>query len=260
MSTRPQRLAQRISSGESAEPILPLTHITDAYTFRDIVDNAEIQPNKCKVFNGETLIYTFYGRPAYKIPDADELPPEPVYLPVCLILRPPSGVSIKRVHALDTGALQHFRTIPGIHRKMMKEDFSLEPSLESAAKLVRLVYGDNKRYLNNEPVETLACGAFELELNALMTMARDTTSSNSPDERITTVEVQYTEPIPLKENCLAIILPGVFAEDAEVKRLTSGIELLRYDIVRRMAPSQYSSQIYDLAKSYLKRAKLLPDG
>ncbi len=96
---------------------------------------------------------------------------------------------------------------------MVKEDFALEPSLESAAKLVRLVYGDNKRYLNNEPVEALGYGALELELSALFAMARDTTSSNSPDERITTVEIQYENPISLKKNCLAIILPGIFAED-----------------------------------------------
>jgi hypothetical protein len=42
---------------------LPLTHVTDGYSFRDIMQSEALVPSPCAIF-GSDLVYLFYGRPA----------------------------------------------------------------------------------------------------------------------------------------------------------------------------------------------------
>jgi hypothetical protein len=58
-----KRLRDFIGNFTPAGELLPLMHITRAYSFDDILDGDTLEPQDCDVF-GEKLIYLFYGRPA----------------------------------------------------------------------------------------------------------------------------------------------------------------------------------------------------
>ena len=52
------RLRKHVSSHEPMNALLPLTHITRAYSFDEIVDGDQFDPTHCEVFK-EELIYFF---------------------------------------------------------------------------------------------------------------------------------------------------------------------------------------------------------
>src|ERR1044071_6887776 len=64
---------------------LPLVHTTDLYHFRDIRNSAELQPSDCEVYEGEKLLYFFYGRPSYRPHAQRETITAKALLPICLV-------------------------------------------------------------------------------------------------------------------------------------------------------------------------------
>lgn len=107
---------------------LPLTHVTDGYSFRDIMGNEALVPSPCRIF-GSDLVYLFYGRPAYR--SAAELESNGIdaYWPVCFVMEPGAAAAM-RIYPFDSGAFHHGRFSRLTHLKMIKEDFELDPDLQ----------------------------------------------------------------------------------------------------------------------------------
>jgi len=81
------RLRKLVAKAPPAEPQLPLVHSTDGYLFTNALFGWAREPQPCHVFDGEPLLYTFYGRPSFR-PNAGELATTmDHYLPVCLIFK-----------------------------------------------------------------------------------------------------------------------------------------------------------------------------
>ena len=80
MKTRFKNFVQAVPP---AQPLLPLTHLTDAYRFEKAHQTDELQPRDCKVF-GEPLLYLFYGRPSYRVHPDEQPSGLAHYLPVCV--------------------------------------------------------------------------------------------------------------------------------------------------------------------------------
>jgi hypothetical protein len=75
------------------------------------------------------------------------------------------------------------------------------------------------------------------------------------DDRRATIEVQLTDPIELKHEVEAVILPNVFLDVPEVRSVITGdwgAEPLTYE-TSLIPVSQYTSVIYERAREFLSR-------
>lgn len=120
---------------------LPLTHVTDAISLRDIVRDNEIRPRECRVFR-MPLLYLFSGRPAYRI-NPDE-PPNSLksYCPIAFILDPTIGVPIKQIYPFDTGAFAAKLYTDVLHASMRVDDFALDIDPKTPGRLIAFFFRD----------------------------------------------------------------------------------------------------------------------
>lgn len=135
----------------SSEHPLPLTHTTDAYDLRDILAGGSITPRPCPVFNRD-LIYTFYGRPAYRKNGNVQANNIAAYAPIILVLDPKCSEEGSMLFPFDSGAFRSEFYDDVRHHKMRVEDFGLHPSYERIGKLIGCFYGSNLAYFDQKPI------------------------------------------------------------------------------------------------------------
>jgi len=186
---------------------LPLVHTTRCEILPSIVASHELRSvTPCDVFQ-EYLIYFFYGRPAYRHTLGGEPGGNLDLCPVCFVFKPHTiGSAAKRIFACDSG---------GLHKGYFKDhlfppdrdEMLLDTTLDSARKLVPLVFGDNSRYYVGQAKPELppafAPGTPAARFHALLT---DTTAL-AADDRRSVIEVQMDSPVALDHNLLYLILP-----------------------------------------------------
>jgi hypothetical protein len=216
-----------------ALPILPLLHTTSADRFLgQIVSASELRTAKCGVYN-EDLLYTFYGRPAYK-PNAGTLNTSLAsFRPICFLLRPTALGNIKRVVPLDTGALDRGVFSRYVTRMMTKDRFELPNTIEGAAKFVKAFFDDNKRYYFGQIHPSPAFEPTDLLAEAYCAIVADKGTSEVDDRR-STIEVQFSDSISLNPaNVMAIVLPSAFLDTPPILNFVKnvcGAEAIEYDI------------------------------
>jgi hypothetical protein len=236
-----------------AEGELPLTHVTDGLGFRDILETGVLRPEPCPVFDGEPLLYLFYGRPAYRVNSQRLSSAIDAYAPVCLILRREALGAPTRVFPFDSGAFSGERFVQAMHRKMLLEDFALDPDLDTPLKLITLFFGDHDRYYRNVPLQQVAIPALSFEAlcyHILITSRHE----NAFDERISAIELQSTDSFDLSAAVEAVVLPDAFATDEVLQRLAAlQIAALPYDYIPRLRPESYTGGIYTIVRDYYRR-------
>src|SRR6266403_3124931 len=91
---------------------LPLVHTSRCEHLPGIASSNTLEPHPCTIFQ-ESLIYLFYGRPAYRSRVGIK-GGEPIALcPVCLVFKPRTiSRSLHRVFPCDTGAVATERFNP----------------------------------------------------------------------------------------------------------------------------------------------------
>src|ERR1043166_7996454 len=132
--------------------ILPLAHGTKAILLRDILGAGKIElPDEpCRTL-GERLIFTFYGRPSYRInPNIGGLK-RPASAPTYILLKPKAFESAYIAHPLDTGAFRLEVYAAPIHREINAVDFAFGASEDAIKKVVYYFFGSNDSYMVNVP-------------------------------------------------------------------------------------------------------------
>lgn len=202
-----------VQSQEPTEGTLPLTHITRAYDFEEILEEEALQPETCVEFK-EKLIYLFYGRPAYRAKQGcnGRLQYE---WPIVFVFRPERIETIKRVFPFDSGAFKRQLYAEFFPKNSKINDFEVPPSLESARKLVRIFFSSNHGYFYGE-VKTNLDLHRQYEAQGVAEMAM-LPGGEGRDERSSAIEIQTNKPITLKDALLAILLPQMFFDDPEIK-------------------------------------------
>src|ERR1700730_8150266 len=104
MSITTQRFASLVSRATGIGELLPLTHTTDAYAFRNIISTRQLEVSDCIVFR-EPVLYLFYGRPAYRRSSAGKATSLDAFSLVSFVLRSELLPSPKRLFPFDTGAM-----------------------------------------------------------------------------------------------------------------------------------------------------------
>jgi hypothetical protein len=256
MSPQKPSLAPAFGSFISAQPevdgTLPATHISDGFGFRAILDCGELRPEPCPVFDNEPLLYLFYGRPSYRVNSQVLASAIDAYAPVCFVLRPSSVDRPRRVFPFDSGAFHAERFSEAMHRKMMRDDFALEPGPSSPRQLISLFFGTNERYMRNEPLEAVTAPGLAFEVSSYHTLI-SSRHENVFDERISAVEIQIDEPLPLAGNVEAVVMPDRFAIPEVLASLdAAGAVPLLYDYVARLRPEAFTGNIYQLVRDYYR--------
>lgn len=186
---------------------LPLVHTTRCEILPHIVTSHELRSvTPCDVFH-EHLIYFFYGRPAYRHALGNEPSGNLDLCPVCFVFKPHTiGGAAKRVFACDSGGVHNGYFKDHLHPSD-RDEMQLDTTLESAQKLVPLLFGDNSSYFAGQAKTTLPAtftpGTPAARFHALLTDS----AAGAGDDRRSAIEVQMDSPVALDHHLLYVILP-----------------------------------------------------
>jgi hypothetical protein len=229
---------------------LPLVHTTRCEILTHIVASHELRSTTpCDVFD-EHLIYFFYGRPAYRSKGSQSGGNLLDFYPVCFVFKPHTiGSQAKRVFACDSG---------GVHNGYFKDhldssdrnEMELDTTLDSARKLVPLVFGNNERYFFGKAKADMPAAFVPntpaARFHALLT-------DNGPiaaDDRRSAIEVQIDSPVPLN-NLLYVVMPKDKLNESGVRETILQIwqaDPIGYDVYVGRQSDEYRTVICDILK------------
>lgn len=236
---------------------LPLTHVTDCIRLKSILDDGQLEPRLCPVF-GEKILYLFYARPSYRSSKAGKLH-NLNFAPVCFVI----DASAAKQHGpdevmpFDTGALSHGILSNDVHGDLSPFDFALEREVESAQKLSRLFFEDEKGYFaGRSRVNIPPYSPTEAEIVAYESLVRRSGNMES-DERGTSIEFQFKKPLPIDGKLIGIILPQEFLDDPTVlkKIKEKNITARPYMFIPDHSVKEFVGVFYTLAYELYGRKK-----
>lgn len=215
-SARLRKLLEKI---DPTERELPLIHITDSYNFIDILSPKKLLPQKCDVFS-ENLTYLFYGRPSYRTKHKGNKFIS-ANLPVVMIFHPGKlNEAIKRVFPFDTGAFSIGIYSDFFHKRSELEHFNLDPTVESARKIVAYFYRNNGEYFYGGTRKNVEIPPLHFEAEGIFELARTSAGAQAdgtfkPDLRSSSIEIQVEEEIDIHNALLGLIIPQIFLDAKE---------------------------------------------
>ena len=202
---------------------LNLTHVTTHATMLDICRMQSMAtPNDCPVYH-EKLIYTFYGRPAYRMRDNETSP-------TCLLFDSEIISNAVRMLPFDSGGFSYYG--PVMDAGWSKEDFELQISLGRIQELLACFWGDDTAYYDSKVTGELEFSPSYDKLNQYSRLI----SNKLPvsfDTRCSSPEAQLPSPLDVSVHLDAIVVPDSAIDD-ELKSLAIKLEAhlipYRFDI------------------------------
>ena len=222
---------------------LPLIH-TSRCEFLDAFTTAHsLEPRPCKIFK-ESLVYLFYGRPAYRSEHGSRYGESIALCPVCFVFKPRTvSLSLRRVLPCDSGAVDKPLFEPELHSSDLG-DLELDPVIESARRLVSMVFESNAKYFYGKvkagvgfPDGTLGKRYCDLLLRP---------GPTDYDNRKSAIEVQVAKTISLKNQLSFVVLPREFLEETSVKEAiykSWNCDAIDYPTFEGDAPRAYYSVV-----------------
>ncbi|SHM66468.1 hypothetical protein SAMN05518668_11624 [Sphingobium sp. YR657] len=252
---RPARIPRRdfadlVQTAASSTKPLPLTHMTDAYLFRSIMETETLEPVPCRVFENEPLLYFFYGRPAYRAAVQSQSNGLDAYAPICIVLKP-DAASPRRIYPFDSGAFHKRLFADFTHHRMEKEDFELGNSMEMPGRLINLFWKGEQSYYNNRNTSDFVPAHMAFEAQSYQELIRY--RAKGPfDDRASAIEIQAADEIALPDNIVAVIMPSDYMKGPIASRIEEmGGLALPYDHVSRGVPGENVGQIYNIVRELL---------
>jgi hypothetical protein len=217
-----------------------------------------LEPRECDVFKGEPLLYFFYGRPSYRANTNEGATALDHYLPVCLLFKNSSVTPIKRIFPFDSGGFHKELYADAFHKDMKLDDFGLEPDLDTPGRVISLFFETPEAYLRARSASSVTLDASELEAKGYLALISQRLS-NTMDNRVSGIELQFEGPLSIGGAVDAVILPDTLYSSPfiESKLAASKIEALPYPQVDRQRPSEYVTKIFDLCFEYYRRSGLM---
>jgi hypothetical protein len=253
-----RRLRNLVARQPNAIPRLPLVHTTDVYRVVNAMEDGYLDPPPCDLFVGEPLLYLFYGRPSYRVNSKEEATSLQHYLPICLIFRTGTIAPIKRIFPFDSGAYRKDLYRDALHHAMDLEDFLLEEDHGTPGRVIPLFFGAVQAYLDATPHASVSLDRTELEAISYHALISQRLS-NSIDNRVSGIELQFEGRLDINGAVEAIVLPDTLAEsrDFAVALRKMDIVPLPYSQRDRMRPSEYVTTIFDVCYAYYKKIGLI---
>jgi hypothetical protein len=206
---------------------------------------------------GDQRLYAFYARPAYR--GSKQGPLHNLnFAPVCFIIDASAtkGCCPTAIFPFDTGALNAGVLAEDVHEDLSPFDFALEPKVESAQRLVRIFFSDERSYFSGvyRPKTPPQYGPSDAEIISYESLVRRG-GNKDRDERGTSVEFQFKDPLPLKGKILAIILPQDFLDDTHITNAVQAKKItpLPYTFIPDHSVKEFVGVFYHLAESFYTR-------
>ncbi len=218
-----------------------------------IMNHGGIQPSPCPVYDQQPLLYLFYGRPAYKPAQGIGGSGIVDLAPICLVFDPDLLEFATRIVPFDSGGFKRYFDVigPGLPRS----EFELSGDPTFALRLVSAFFQTNRGYYEHLP---------KLDENAIPFADRSARAYarllahkaiGDTDDRIGTIECQFTGDIPLAGALKAIVAPAAMLDDAEVRHalaLCPDAKQFSYKTYGRSAPLSFAHTIYERIDTYLE--------
>jgi hypothetical protein len=233
---------------------MALTHATDAFALRDILENRQLRTTACDTYKGEHLLYFFYGRPSYRCNISVKNNGLLYYAPICLLIGSALVTTIKRILPFDSGGFVRGLFSEHVHHKMAVRDFELHPSISSADSLIRAFFRSAEAYYMARPELGISIPPSEYEAQAYYDMITDT-SKQAFDDRVSAIEVHSDKRLFLREGLLlAIVLPSALLEDSSILNHLAELRAtpLTYDLIGRFKSNEYTSEIFRIVRDFYR--------
>jgi hypothetical protein len=250
-------LRQIVASQTTVAEELPLVHTTRCELLPHIVANHELRSvTPCEVFK-EHLIYFFYGRPAYRHALGREPGGGIELCPVCFVFKPHTiGGAAKRVFACDSGGIHNGYFKPHLS-PTDREEMELDTTLDSAGRLIPLVFGSNDQYFLGKAhavaPASFAAGSLAERFHALLTDS----GALAADDRRSAIEVQLLSPVSLDHHLLYVMLPVEVLNSSDVRQAILEIwqcDPIGYEIYSGAPPHDYTDAIRRTIKRRFEEA------
>lgn len=240
-STIPSRFWSWLRSIAPYSKPLAWCHNTDAFALRRIIEEGQLAPCACPVF-GESLLYFFYGRPAYRFNEQGSMRISG-RAPVVIVLDPDIIAEGKRLHPFDTGAFENKRYTEWLHESMQLADFELACPSDAPQRHVSSFFGTNMDYLLLKARKPTQPYPGEYEVDSLVALLTDPSTERADDRRIA-VELQTDKPIPFRSPQIkALILPDELRQAPWMSAFETGagadVELVTYDLTPLKKAGEY---------------------
>jgi hypothetical protein len=250
-------LGNLVNSHPTMADELPLIHTSLSEHLKSFVSSHTLLPSHCKVFD-ESLVYLFYGRPAYRSNRGSNFGDPVALCPVCFVFKPRTVSSaLHRVLPCDSGAVNKPMFQPELHPSDLP-DLELNPVIESARRLVSLVFETNKKYFYGEVRAGVSFPAGTVGKRYCDLMLRS--GPVGYDDRKSAIEIQVNQIVSLKDQLSFVVLPREFLEETAIQDAifkTWKCDAIEYPTFSGDAPTAYYSVVRnEVAKRFEAEARL----
>ena len=189
--------------------VIPVTenllwcHTTDGFRLRDVIRAGTLSVTRCNVLD-EDLLYFFYGRPAFRRNEDEQLRLTSKS-PVVVVLRSDLVARALRMFPFDSGAFEAGRYKNWIHPKMTLADFELAQGSDAPQRCVSAFFGSTNNYFRLEGQKPVLPYDGEFEVESLVALVNDPDASTADDRRMA-VELQVGLDIPFDRTTIAALL------------------------------------------------------
>lgn len=247
-----------VSSQTPQRAVLPLAHTTTGLGFQKIINSGQLMTKLCPIMKAEK-VFLFLGIPAYKYGDPRSQDKRLSSAPVCFLLSRDAVGSDIDTFPFDTGCLSFAKKEYDLGNAIDPETYAIKADGSGPEKIISALYGETSKYLEDSP--------FDQNLSPINPMDFETTllselfvssESNAVDERISTIEVQSPQPIPIsRDKVLAVVAPDIIAVTPELKAICSDLDadIVRYRW-RRASNYQRATQVTDAVLDYIEEKGL----
>lgn len=225
-------------------------HTTDAFRLRKIIADGVFAPSHCDVF-GEELLYFFYGRPAFRREESEQVRLSS-RAPVSVILSPDLSDKGRRLFPFDSGAFSsHYSQ--WMHHGMKLADFELACPGDAPQRSVAAFFGTNADYLRASPSQPPKPYQGEFEVESVVELLKDPGSSKADDRRLA-VELQVSRPVAFDAtSVLALVVPDELVQaawfDSFLNGPGAGIEVCTYQILLLRRAGDYQALLEERAQT-----------
>ena len=234
-------------------------HTTDAFRLRSLIKTGVLSVNHCKVLD-EDLLYFFYGRPAFRR-DEDEQLRLTSKSPVVIVLKTEIVAKGLRMFPFDSGAFQTGRYQNWIHSGMTLADFQLAQSSEAPQRCISAFFGSSNKYLRLEGQKPSLPYAGEFEVESLVALFNDPDATTADDRRLA-VELQIGLSIPFDDTTIAaLLIPDELKATEWMTTFSagpgSGVTLIDYERGTLRKAGDYQVLLEDKVKAVQKQLGLI---
>jgi hypothetical protein len=137
-------------------------------------------------------------------------------------------------------------------------DFGLEADITTPGRIISLFFGTTESYLKARPANPPSLDATELEAKSYFALISQRLS-NSMDNRVSGIEIQFEGPLNIDGAVEAVILPDTLNDSPTIREnlARANIVALPYSQIDRQRPSEYVTKLFELCYEYYKRSGLL---